>query len=284
MSQEDEEPYTNVHRAFLQAFLARSTLTFDEAKPILAAVLTAHEGRETLPNDITESDFTTYISTINTSISPFDFEIRSSLSQTTRERIYAIVNTTSDPITQLATTHTADEIAYLKRVLDAIFETYNTDRHEVMAITSMQALRLHKGASGARDSGVGGDTQSTSTSAGLTMAQAERMLKSLVDEGWFELSRKGYYSLSPRAFMELRGWLLDTYNEPMDEDEEAGRVERIKLCRGCKEIVSVVSSIARGRERDREGEMVLTTAGSTVSKSRVSMPPALSLHKEYLPS
>lgn len=34
--------YDNSHRAFLQAFLARSVLTFQDAKPILAAILTAH--------------------------------------------------------------------------------------------------------------------------------------------------------------------------------------------------------------------------------------------------
>jgi hypothetical protein len=33
--------YNNSHRAFLQAFMARSTLTFYQAKPIVAAVLTA---------------------------------------------------------------------------------------------------------------------------------------------------------------------------------------------------------------------------------------------------
>lgn len=34
--------YNHSNRAFLQAFLARSSLTFDEARPILAAIYTAH--------------------------------------------------------------------------------------------------------------------------------------------------------------------------------------------------------------------------------------------------
>jgi hypothetical protein len=33
--------YNNSHRAFVQAFMARSTLTFNQAKPILAAIMTA---------------------------------------------------------------------------------------------------------------------------------------------------------------------------------------------------------------------------------------------------
>lgn len=40
--EEEEAQYNNTNRAFLQAFLARSTLTFDDAKPILAAIFTAH--------------------------------------------------------------------------------------------------------------------------------------------------------------------------------------------------------------------------------------------------
>ena len=42
MADDEDEVYNNTNRAFLQAFLARSTLTYDEAKPILAAIFTAH--------------------------------------------------------------------------------------------------------------------------------------------------------------------------------------------------------------------------------------------------
>ena len=33
--------YNDSNRAFLQAFMARSSMTFDEARPILAAILSA---------------------------------------------------------------------------------------------------------------------------------------------------------------------------------------------------------------------------------------------------
>lgn len=39
---EEGSSYNDSNRAFLQAFLARSSLTFDEARPILAAILTVH--------------------------------------------------------------------------------------------------------------------------------------------------------------------------------------------------------------------------------------------------
>lgn len=42
MADDAESQYNNSNRAFLQAFIARSTLTFEEAKPLLAAIFTAH--------------------------------------------------------------------------------------------------------------------------------------------------------------------------------------------------------------------------------------------------
>ncbi|GME63351.1 DNA repair protein nse1 [Neofusicoccum parvum] len=250
-----ESPYNDSHRAFLQAFLARSVMTFEEAQPILASILSARdETRPVAPADITADDFGAYISTLNASLSPLDLEIRSAHPQTPSphrgEPVYALVNTTSDALTQLATTHSSDEIAYVKRLLDAMFETHNTARAEVLALTGMQALNLHK-APRNRESAVagGGETQPTQQSQGasLTMAQAQKVLDDLVEEGWFEKSARGYVSLSARALMELRGWLVETYNDPAGESEDEGEGggvrDRVKMCEACRQIVTVVSLI-----------------------------------------
>jgi len=200
------------------------------------------EKRETLPEDVTEPDFNAYIAAANRVISAYDLEIRSTYHQTSRTRVYALVNSTSDAITQLATSHSADEISFLKRVLDAMFETHNTPRREVMAITSMQATYLAKPAVEQRGETQNGSATQGSGGAGITMGQAEKMMGAMVEEGWFEKSRKGYFSLSPRALMELRGWLMETYNDVGDDEEEDGpRVLKIKLCYACKEIITVVS-------------------------------------------
>ena len=241
MSQE-EAGYRDTHRAFLQAFLARQSLTFADAKPLLAAIETAaSNGQRTVtPEDISQADFDNYVNELNGQISTFDFEIRSTLHQTSKERIYALVNTTSDALTQMATLHSADEIAFVKRVLDAMFETYNTPRAEVMAVTGMQAIRLSKppqNGEGRRQSG----TQTQSANAGLTGQQAEKVLENMADEGWFELSSKNYYSLSPRALLELRSWLVDTYNEQEDDEDEEDDEEphvKIKFCAACRDIVT----------------------------------------------
>ncbi|KAJ5693960.1 hypothetical protein N7536_004372 [Penicillium majusculum] len=240
--------YNDSNRAFLQAFMARSSMTFEEAQPILAAILTVSEGRTVDPDEVGEDQFSDFISAANTAVSPFDLEIRSSLPQVLEpaqqdvpaappKRVYALVNTTSDPLTQLATTYSPDEIAFLKRLLDYMFATNNTRLCEGMAATQMQAVQLHKVPSSERQS-ISNDSTQTQTAAvqSLRMTQAETMIIHLIEEGWLQKSPKGYLSLTPRALMELRGWLVLTYN---DETFDGRVVERIKFCAACKDIITV---------------------------------------------
>ena len=292
MADDDNSQYNNSHRAYLQAFLARSVLTLDEAKPILAAIMSVHgertnqrrslrltyaesclERREIFAEDITEADFNGYTNAANTAISPFDLEIRSTYHQTSRKRIYALVNATEDPIAQLATSHTADEISYLKRVLDAMFESNNTSRREIMAITSMEAVRLCKApVETPRETQNGSATQG-SAGQHLTMVQAEKMLKALVEEGWFEKSARGFYSLSARALMELRGWLLDTYNDMEDgEDDDEERPMRIKRCLACKEIITVVSVTRPSQAAQRCFSLLTRRLGSKMPEVSLLVP------------
>jgi non-structural maintenance of chromosomes element 1 len=197
-------------------------------------ILTNLTDQPVAPADVTNQDLDSYISAAADALSPLDYEIRSTLHQQTKERVYAIVNSISDPLTQMATTRTSEEMFYIKRLLDAMFETNNTRRKEVMAVTSMQALekRVTKGTS-RRDSE---ENSQLAADKGVTGEQAEKLLAGLVKEKWLEHSKDGFYKLSPRALMELRGWLIDAYNEEVDEDDDW---QRIKFCEACKEIVTV---------------------------------------------
>lgn len=252
----EDSDYLDGNRAFLQALMARGTMTLKEGQKVLAAIFTIQEGQSSShshaisqlpliqitgqdidPQDVTSEDFDSYIAAAADKISPFDYEIRSTVHQLTKERIYAIVNATSDPITQIATTRTQEEMFFVKRVIDAMFETYNTRRREVMGVTSMQALerKITKG-----DKGAPGSRQSLENSQtvdrGVTNDQAEKTLTGLVEEGWFERSKEGWYTLSPRALLELQTWLVNSYN---DEDAEADDWQRIKFCEACKGVVTI---------------------------------------------
>jgi hypothetical protein len=180
---------------------------------------------------VTLDDFNSYLSAAADALSSFDYEIRSTQHQVTKQRIWAVVNSISDAPTQLAGSRGPEEVGYLRRLLDAMFETYNTRRREVQGITSLQALekKVLKGSGGAAR------TEGAPIDRGLTQEQAERTLEGLVAEGWFERSKEGWFTLSPRALMELRGWLVETYNDSDDPEEW----QRIKFCEACKEIVTV---------------------------------------------
>ncbi|OTB05498.1 hypothetical protein M426DRAFT_319762 [Hypoxylon sp. CI-4A] len=262
--EEDEiqHHYDDSNRAFLQAFMARGTLTFSQAQPILAAIFTTHDkvmhengdsNRDeapevTEPDQVTREDFESYVSAASGALSPFDMEIRSTTHQLTKERVYALINTTSDPVTQLATLHSAEEIAFVRRVIDAMFDKYNTARMEVLAIDGMQANKLRTPARNEDPNASvlteNGETQQTQSLKGLKSSEVETVMRCMVDEGWFERSREGFYSLSPRALIELRTYLVETYNDP---DAAADEWQRVKFCEACREIVTVGQRCA---ERD----------------------------------
>ncbi|CAG8904143.1 unnamed protein product [Penicillium salamii] len=193
--------YNDRNRAFLQAFMGRSTLTFEEAQPVLAAILSVG-GERVDPTDVTEDQFYAYLDAANRAISQFDLEIRSSLPQDPQaqedppQRVWALVNNTSDPLTQLATTYTADEVAFIKRLLDYMFLTNNTVRTEGMCVAQLQAVGLHKAPTTRPATDEPSQTQSAASQS-LTMTQAEKTIRNLIEEGWFQKSRKGYLTLTP---------------------------------------------------------------------------------------
>ncbi len=161
-----------------------------------------------------------------------------------------------------------------------MFETNNTSRREIMAITSMQAIKLRKAPTeDGRQTQNGSETQG-STGQSLTMGQAEKMLKSLVEEKWFEKSQKGYYSLSPRALMELRGWLSETYNDVEEEEEEEETApKRIKQCFACKEIITAVGkTVVQGIIH-----RLILHAGPTMSEAVMLMPTTRHMYAKLLP-
>jgi hypothetical protein len=199
-----------------------------------------------LEGDITTPYITSTIQTVNARLAPLDYEIRSMRDQVSKNLTYALVNTTSDAMVQLATTFSPDAISYIKRLLDEMFERNNTRNREIMAVASIKAKDLAK-APRQQQSQIQGDDeddeaaiQAVPRDNGLKISEAESVLAQLVEQSFLQKSRNGYYSLAPRSLMELRSYLKETYNEPADpEDPGYEPVIRIRDCEGCREIVTV---------------------------------------------
>ncbi|KAK4448089.1 Nse1 non-SMC component of SMC5-6 complex-domain-containing protein [Podospora aff. communis PSN243] len=215
--------------------MARGTLTFPEAQKILAEIVTAFTGTDEPvdPETITMEDFTNFTRMAREAIEPMDFDIRMTRDQVRGgQRVWVFMNAHSDVPTQLATTRTPEEVAYIKRLLDAMFNDYNTPRMEVMAVDEGQALKVSR-PSRSRESlaNENGEGAAAAADKGLKHSEVLALLSSLVAEGWLEKSREGFFSLSPRALVELWAWLVETYNDPEDD------WLHIKDCEACKEIM-----------------------------------------------
>ena len=234
--------YGDGNRAFLQAMMANGSMSQKEVRGLVAAIWNADDEGESnyRVSEVSDEDTKHFLDTASQAASLFDYEIRTSVHQITKQRIYAFVNTTSDPQTQLATTFTADELSFIKRVFDAMFDKYNTPRAEVMALTIAEARKFAR--PNRRESqgiNVEDGQEPTPTQAvdkGLRHSEVEDVLGILVEGGWLEQSREGYYSLSQRGLLELRPWLVDTYNDP---DAEPNEWQRIKFCDACKDLVTM---------------------------------------------
>jgi non-structural maintenance of chromosomes element 1 len=227
------------NRAFLQALMGRGCMTLGEGKSVIAAILSAEQvsGRRITSDSIDDNTFRQYISKAREAVASLDYDIRTTHHQVSREQTWALINVHSDPSTQMATSRTPDEISFIKRVLDAMFETYNTPRQEVMAVTAAQARKVARPAAPAEDVDADGEEPAQRTAdRPLKHSEIEKLLPSLVAEGWFEENDEGFYSLSPRSLMELRTWLVAAYNDP---DTGPETWQRIKFCEACKEIVTI---------------------------------------------
>jgi hypothetical protein len=235
------EGYSDANRAFLQAFMSRGSMEFKEGQSVLAAILSAERGGEDAiaPESITRSVFANYVQAAHEILLPLDLDIRMARHQKTREQVWALVNVEGDPATQLATVHTPDEIAFMNRLLDLMFDKNNSQRMEVMAVEEGETFKVSKPTRPPRErNGDGEDTQTQGADKGLKHSDVLTLLENLVAEGWLEKSRAGFYSLTPRSLMELKSWLIETYNDEPQEGEEE-HWQPIKFCESCKEIVTV---------------------------------------------
>lgn len=100
------------------------------------------------------------------------------MDQRSGEKFYCVINTLSDEYIQLATTHNADEIAFFRRLLDAMFIGNNEPGKEVMAVPQAEAYLLGKPGRGEEEE----------QGAGLTGKEVEHVLGEFVEEGWLVLS------------------------------------------------------------------------------------------------
>jgi hypothetical protein len=109
----------------------------------------------------------------------------------------------------------------MRALLIAIFDTSNSVHEEVFAVRSTDASNL-----------------CSRNGVNLTKTAGEATLHAFIREGWLEKSRNGFITVSERGLLELKGYVMEMFNDIDDDGEEGGRVDKMRTCNGCQEIVT----------------------------------------------
>jgi len=182
----------DVHRLFLQSAISRRVLSAELAKVIWKQCVEAVKAADnTLQiNASIANDWGAFLTSLNKSLDPLDLELSRIRNEVTGKEMYALVNRRDDEIARIASDYTPLEISYFRALVEQIMLAQNSS----YSISSLAALR-----------------EVNALTSPMSKTQAETVLASFVTKGWLLKSKKGRFSLSPRALLELQPYLKSTY-------------------------------------------------------------------------
>ncbi|KAJ2358545.1 hypothetical protein GGF43_000737 [Coemansia sp. RSA 2618] len=145
------------------------------------------------------------VDAINSRLTRYSLELRSSMSQTSGARMWALINTKADTIATGATSYSPTLLTILKHLIERIF----TDRHGNFAVD------LHTAVREATDKGP----------ASYLRRDAQEAIDWFCADGWLQ-SSEGWVMLGQRACIELQAYLTDAFADYM------------RMCALCKEMAT----------------------------------------------
>ncbi|KAF8478618.1 Nse1 non-SMC component of SMC5-6 complex-domain-containing protein [Russula ochroleuca] len=190
----------DVQRLFLQSAISRRVLSADLAIVIWKQCVEAVKGLlclipppvdDTLQINTNRADgWGEFLAGLNKSLDPLDLELSRIRNEVTGKDMYALVNRRDDEIARIASDYSPLEISYFRALVEQIMLAPNSS----YSISSLAALR-----------------EVNALTSPMSKTQAESVLASFVAKGWLLKSKKGRFSLSPRALLELQPYLKSTY-------------------------------------------------------------------------
>ncbi|KAI9004700.1 Nse1 non-SMC component of SMC5-6 complex-domain-containing protein [Gaertneriomyces semiglobifer] len=139
------------------------------------------------------------ISTLNNSLDAISLRLSRRHDPRTGEARYALINTSGDDISQLATTMSPAEAGYVKRLVESIVMGVGFSEPGDHEISSTDALSI-----------------APSCSPPLSKRDAQTLLSKLCAQTWL-VERNGTYTLSLRTQMELELYLKENYPDEITE-------------------------------------------------------------------
>ncbi|KAJ7452487.1 Nse1 non-SMC component of SMC5-6 complex-domain-containing protein [Mycena galericulata] len=191
----------DVQRLFLQAVLSRGVLSSKLAQTLWAKskdAVMAVDNNLDIPHSGDRQEWDAFVKTVNESLDSLDLEFRQFQEETSGREMYALVNRKDDGIAQMATDYSPGEIAFFKAMVEQIMLA----PHRSFSISSLAALR---------------EVSALKPKSNMSKSQAEVVLASFVAKRWLSKSKRGRYSLSTRALLELIPYLKSTYPDEIAE-------------------------------------------------------------------
>ncbi|KAG9017085.1 hypothetical protein FRB90_001815 [Tulasnella sp. 427] len=202
-------PITTVEKLFLQAMMTRRIVSEKLAMELWRASVDAV--RKVEPNVEALQEWGPFLGNVKHLLDPLGLDIKGTVIEDTGEKALILVNLVRDEIAQLATAYTATEITFFKQIVELIVMAPN-ESYSAGEITCLkEGLQLPAGMK-------------------VPLRHATKLLGSFAANGWLHKSKRSRYSLGPRAVVELRGYLTETYEE-----------ENLQICPTCSGLVFKVN-------------------------------------------
>ncbi|EJD05811.1 uncharacterized protein FOMMEDRAFT_78233 [Fomitiporia mediterranea MF3/22] len=208
---------SDIYRLYLQAAMSRRVMSEAIAKALWKACTeTVARVEPTLDIEFIDgtNEWNLFLDKIKRLLDPLDLEFARFKDEDTGVVMYAITNTKSDEVAQLASDYSATEIAFFKAIVEQIMLA---PKH-AYSLSSLGALREISHLKG----------------SSMTKAQGEVILASFVARGWLVKSKRGRYSLGTRSLLELGPYLKSTYEDADSSPNSSPLLE----CVACLDLVT----------------------------------------------
>ncbi|KXJ21232.1 non-structural maintenance of chromosomes element 1 homolog [Exaiptasia diaphana] len=173
------------HRLFLRTLMTRPFLPEREVKRVYQQCCEAFD------EDYSSDQFQPFLAKVNKIIQPLFLEVKAGVSENEGIKYYALINTTEDEHSKMATDYTPNDIAFFKKAIDLII---NSDDGSVSSMDLMN---------------VASDLEKK-----MLCTYAEKLLKRLVDDKWLTES-SGIYYLGGRAMIDIDQYLKREYKDDL---------------------------------------------------------------------
>jgi len=172
------------HKEFLQAIMSYGIMPGKTVKAVINDIMRRHG---------IQSDFASYmtsvVAAINSTLEPYDMQIKKCLCEVNATNFYALVNQTEHPINKLSPYYTPAQLELFKKVVEEVVTS------ETGTVSSLQVLNFEFG-----------------DAVKFSRKEREETLTKMTEDNWL-LDHDGEISLSARSIIELEIYIKEVHKE-----------------------------------------------------------------------